>query len=257
MVNMVVYHALWNLGWWKVWMIDFEQLVMRIWQVGILGSFLVLVGISWMLKYEKLKSQEKDERQIWRAFARQGLWIGMWAVLLSVGTFIFVHEAWIRWGVLHMIAVGTSLAPIFLKLPYPTAWGVGTVVFAIFWDVCVKTHFCSLSRGEPIPGLWLIGLGRVPSNWQSVDFVPVMPWLGVMLLGVGLGRSVLQKKDFGYSDALSRRHTDVKENLNRNDLLSRILYLIGVVGRHALVIYLLHQPILWSVWFLLGWMNLV
>ena len=77
---------------------------------------------------------------------------------------------------------------------------------------------------------WLLWAGLAPWPPVTNDYVPLFPWLGVVLLGLAWPEPVV---------ALARR-LDV----------SRVL---AWAGRHALPIYLLHQPVLLSLLGLYTW----
>jgi len=61
-----------------------------------------------------------------------------------------------------------------------------------------------------------------------VDYVPVFPWFGVVLLGVAAGRLVL-------------RHA---ATIARFQPKSRVLRALAFGGRHTLLLYLVHQPLI-------------
>jgi uncharacterized membrane protein len=83
-----------------------------------------------------------------------------------------------------------------------------------------------------------MALGLSPSNFFSVDYFPLFPWLGVVLGGYGLSffiTNTLQRLDALH--IFRSPHSSV----------------LSWPGRHSLLIYLLHQPILLGVlWLVLG-----
>jgi uncharacterized membrane protein len=85
---------------------------------------------------------------------------------------------------------------------------------------------------------YLIFLGFTPDTFSSLDFFPLLPWFGLVLMGISLG------------------DTFYKENVRRyalSDLSGNLI--VGVfcrAGRHSLAIYLLHQPFIVGVLYLAG-----
>ena len=77
---------------------------------------------------------------------------------------------------------------------------------------------------------WLAWIGFWPVQPPTVDLVPVFPWFGVALAGVVAMRLVL---------ALPVRAALGWEG-------GGILRVLAVVGRWSLLIYLLHQPLLYG-----------
>jgi uncharacterized membrane protein len=82
-----------------------------------------------------------------------------------------------------------------------------------------------------LDGRWLNGLGVVTHKPVTEDYVPLLPWLGVMLLGVGAARALPQAWLGGPVGPVGRG-------------LARL-------GRHSLAYYMLHQPVLIGA--LMGW----
>jgi uncharacterized membrane protein len=80
---------------------------------------------------------------------------------------------------------------------------------------------------------WLIWLGLPQSGVRMVDYYPLLPWAGVALLGVAIGNTLYP--------ASTRRFA----------LPDRSAWLplraLRWLGRHALPIYLVHQPVLFGV----------
>jgi uncharacterized membrane protein len=78
-----------------------------------------------------------------------------------------------------------------------------------------------------LPGLLVLG---VPPTEAGVDWYPLLPWLAPALLGLAAGRALYPGGRRGAWG--SRLPTPPRARL------------IGVAGRHALPIYLVHQPVL-------------
>jgi uncharacterized membrane protein len=84
------------------------------------------------------------------------------------------------------------------------------------------------------PWLYWVGLFTVPP--RSNDFVPLAPWLGPFLIGLGLAKLAIRQ---GMTDWFR----SVETGDNAASRLTRYC------GRHSLAFYLLHQPVLLAlVW---------
>lgn len=79
---------------------------------------------------------------------------------------------------------------------------------------------------------WLLPLGLRPVNVPILDYMPLLPWSGIYLLGTLIGRGL-------YADRRSR--------LNAGPGAVKALSPFLFMGRHALVVYLLHQPLVYGV----------
>ncbi len=83
-----------------------------------------------------------------------------------------------------------------------------------------------------MPNNILAPLGLTNANFFAVDYYPLFPWLGIFLLGLALGK-LLYAQPHRISGA--GRYNDP----------------ISFLGRHSLTVYLLHQPVILSLLFLL------
>ena len=80
---------------------------------------------------------------------------------------------------------------------------------------------------------WLLWLGLAPPEFYSLDYVPLLPWFGVVLFGVGLGDLLYP----GYR----RRVTWLDQIAVSGCSWARLLCYLG---RNSLTIYLVHQPLI-------------
>ena len=109
--------------------------------------------------------------------------------------------------------------------------------------VALLLGFVVLALGVPFgrlhpDGPWLFVLGIRPDDLQGVDYYPLVPWAGFALVGTWVGRTVYpegRRRLRGFPTAPPRPAR----------------WLIPL-GRHSLLIYLVHQPVLFALLFLLG-----
>ena len=85
----------------------------------------------------------------------------------------------------------------------------------------------------------LIPLGLCPVWFHSSDYFPLLPNLGFFLLGAVLGRALYREK---------------KTRLPGVSPDCPPIRLLRAMGRHSLLIYLLHQPVLAGVTMVIHWM---
>ena len=135
----------------------------------------------------------------------------------------------IYFGVLHCLGVCMLLWPLFRQLPNWMLVPMG-LAFAAAGLV--------LRRYSPDVPAVLIPLGFAPGWFSSSDYFPLLPNLGYFLLGAALGRLL-------YREPVTR--------FPRVEAGNMPIRLFCAMGRHSLPIYLLHQPILAALVFLLQW----
>jgi uncharacterized membrane protein len=215
--QMVVYHLCYDLnhfGWTNFPIV--LSLGWEIWQVSILSTFLLLTGISLVLR-DAFKPS-------WRDFWRRWIQIAASALAVSLGSYLIFPESYIFFGILHFISIALILGRLVLPLEAYNLM-LGILVIAISQNV-----------SHPIfnmPVLSWIGLAtQVPF---TQDFVPIFPWFGVVLIGCGLG-------------SVWRSH-DCKRPKWVTLFAQSIPQFSIWTGRHSLAIYLIHQPILFVLLF--------
>lgn len=186
--------------------------------------FLVLIGVSLTISYSKPdKSFNK--------FLKRGLKVFFYGLIISVLTYLFVREAFVRFGILHLIGVSIILAYPFIRFKYINLLiGLIFVILGIYlWD---KVFDFS----------WLLWLGFTPNKFYTLDYYPLLPWFGVVLIGIFLGNLL-------YKDGIRRfRFVDLSGHY--------FVKVFSFLGRHSLIIYLVHQPILILLLYLLGLISL-
>lgn len=128
-------------------------------------------------------------------------------------------ELVILFGVLHCLGTCMAAWVLFSRL---STWGLvltGTVLAAAGL----------LAARCAVPTPWLLWLGLTPPNFASGDYFPLLPNLGFFLLGAALGRRVYRHRRTLFPGTDPQRLP---------------VRLLCCCGRHSLLIYLLHQPIL-------------
>ncbi len=210
-VAMVIYHTAFDLSDNGLIATNvIEDLRWKVFARLIAGTFLVLVGIGLVLATRSGFNRAAYLRRL-------GLIVGG-AALVSLGTWWFDPSTFVFFGILHEIAAASVLALPFLLLP---SWIVAVAAAAIV----AAPWFLTSSVFEQ-PALWWVGLSPEPP--VTVDYVPVLPWFGIVLAGIVIGRAVVH-----YQDTLAAWRP--------RDVVSRTLM---VAARWSLAIYLIHQPLI-------------
>jgi len=154
--------------------------------------------------------------QPWLRFWRRWAQVAGCAVLVSVGSAWMFPRSWISFGVLHGIAV--MLVLVRLAAPLRGGlWPLGALALLLPW----------LWQHPLFDTRWTNWVGLVTRKPVTEDFVPVLPWLGVMLWGLAAGQWLLLHRP-----ALLQ------------GVLPRLLQPLAWLGRWSLSFYMLHQPLL-------------
>jgi uncharacterized membrane protein len=162
----------------------------------------------------------------WTRAGRRVVLLACAAGLVSLGTLAVFPGSWIRFGVLHFLALAGVLGLAFVRLHWAVNLVLGLGVILI--GVTLSHHVFD----QP----WLHWIGLMTHKPRTEDYVPLIPWFGVVLLGLSAGRLLYP------NCALSRVKAPPAS-----------LAILALAGRHSLLIYLLHQPLLFgTMWVLAG-----
>lgn len=181
------------------------------------GLFLTLVGTSAVLKFQKLRNLQVS--LIFFSFVKQALFIFFMGFLLTVFTFLFIEGGAILFGILQLIALSLILSYPFLKRPR----------LALF--LCLIIFFVSPFLNSIFDKMdYLLPLGGQQFNFSMLDYYPVFPWFAFVLLGIFIGNLLFKDR---------QRKFPVLPFQNY-----RIIRLLSFLGKNSLLIYFLHQPII-------------
>ncbi|MEM8539899.1 MAG: heparan-alpha-glucosaminide N-acetyltransferase [Pseudomonadota bacterium] len=212
LVAMAIYHFGWDLSFFGyVTSAAVNEGPWKFFARGIASSFLVLVGIGLVLAHQNGIR--------WAGFWKRWLKIAGAALLITIATYYFTPDSFIFFGILHQIAFASLAGLLFLRLHLLALVALGIAL------ILVAPHL----KFDALNGLHLAWTGLQSQGVRSNDYVPVFPWFGAALIGMGLGKL-----------ALNRTLFDHLQNIPNNALTGCLSFL----GRHSLVTYLVHQPIL-------------
>jgi uncharacterized membrane protein len=176
----------------------------------ILAGFIALTGVSLMLG---------AGRQIrWRAYARRLVVIAACASMVSAGSYLMFPASWIYFGVLHFIFVASAFGLAFLRLGWANlVIGAALIAFGILFTSPLFDH------------PWLNWIGLMTHKPVTEDYVPLLPWFGVVLIGMFVGGRTTAAR----STAAVRWQATGPAGRS-----------LVWAGRHSLAIYMVHQPLL-------------
>jgi len=211
-VLMVIYHFCFDLTYFGIARFDFYHDAFWLnFRTLIVSLFLGLVGVSLALA-----ARQQFNRA---AYLRRLAQIGGCALLVTLSTWWLFPKSYTFFGVLHFIALASVLALPLTRFFFANLFlGISLVVLG----VTLQHAF--------FDGPWWRWVGLMTHKPVTQDYVPLLPWLGVVLIGLFLGKWLPQSKQFsalfgGAAQAAVPRG-------------------LAWGGRHALLIYMLHQPLL-------------
>lgn len=224
LLSMIAYHTMWDL----VYLFDvtapwYRSFAAELWQQSICWTFILLSGFCHGLGHHPI---------------RRGLLVTGASLLVSLVTVFFMPSSKILFGVLTLIGLSMLLCVPVGRLTAKLPPALGSVLsFALF--LLTKTA----QRGK----LVLFGqtlctlpdalyknyptalLGFPQKGFSSSDYFPLIPWFFLYLTGFFLYRIV-------------SRHENWKRFVKKPEIP-----VLAFLGRHSLIVYMLHQPVVYAV----------
>jgi uncharacterized membrane protein len=180
------------------------------------GTFLFLSGVSlWMAHGQGVR---------WPAFWKRFAKVAGAAVLVTVASIWFVPGGTIWFGILHAIAATSLLGLVALRLPWLVTLALAAAIFAAGWG----------PRFAAFDPLWLVWTGLAENRPRMGDYVPLIPWTAPALAGIAVAKALRIDRWQGSPPTATLRA-------------------LSFPGRHSLVIYLIHQPILIGLFNAYAW----
>lgn len=212
-----------HLGWWQQ---DFYR--DRLWTVqrtAIVSVFLVCVGLS--------QAVAQAQGQTWARLGRRWLQVAVCAGLVTLGSWWIFPRSFIYFGVLHAIAVMVLVARL------TAGWGRG--LWAAAGLALLLAALTPWAHAQGMLPAWVDHplahpLGLVSRLPVTEDYVPLLPWMAAVWVGLASGHWVMKHRP-GW-------------------LQGPAPHSLAWIGRWSLTWYMVHQPVLLGVLGalgLLGW----
>lgn len=224
-VMMIIFHFLFDLSYLGGYAVNVYSGFWWVFARVTATIFLLLVGISLTLSYSR--AIQKRTGKLGRKYLKRGLKIFSWGLIISAITWVFLRGGFVVFGVLHLIGVSIILAYPLIKYRHRNL--ILGIIFIIIGLYLANFFF---------DFYWLVWLGFMPRVFYTLDYFPLLPWFGVILIGIFIGNSLYKNYKRGF------RLRDFSG--------SPVTRLFCFLGRHSLLIYLIHQPILIAVLYLFG-----
>lgn len=226
LISMIIYHTMWDLvyiaGMNVTW---FSGKGAYIWQQSICWTFILLAGFCWSLGRNKLK---------------RGCIVFGAGCLVTLVTVVLMPGQRVVFGVLTLLGscmiLLIPLEKLLRKIPSMVGAFGATVLFVLFRNVnegymgVGDVVFVKLPKEWYDCGWFMTYLGFEDMDFYSTDYFALLPWFFLFVTGYFLNRWMLEKDWMDYP------------------LLKKIQNKpLEFLGRNSLVVYLLHQPVIYGV----------
>jgi len=146
---------------------------------------------------------------------KRGIKVLIFAMVITLVTYIFFREQYIRFGILHLLGTSMILFPLLKKMNNILL--LITAVFIALAAISIKSTLVDT-------GL-LIPFGVIYRGFATLDYYPISPYLSVFILGI-----LAYKMYYYKGQSIFKFHY-------KNEYLS-------MISKNSLAIYLIHQPVL-------------
>lgn len=170
-------------------------------------------------------TNQVDPKAAWQKNLRRGVRLIGLGMIITAVTWLFYRDWTIWFGILHFLGIGIILSTLFSRFRWLN------LVLGVL-AIGMGSLFLKLKVNHP----WFLIFGIQPHGFQSFDYFSLFPWFGVVLIGLGLGNFVYQKKA---TLSASKRLP--------HPAFRPLIWL----GKYSLWIYLIHQPILLAIFWVI------
>lgn len=223
---MIFYHTFFTLG--TLFKINFFNQIMLFFEPVepiFAGLFILISGIASQLSHSNLK---------------RGTILLFISIIVTIFTRLFFPDNTIWFGVLHLLAVSMILFSLFKKIvnKIPIIIGIIINVLLFIYTVNISDGYLSffgllkitLSQNLYQNNLFAPFGFYIHGNFLSADYFPVFPWIFIFFCGSFIGK--------------------------KNDKFPKFMYIkhikfFSFLGRHSLIIYITHQPVIFAVAFII------
>ena len=229
MVWMTLFHFSFDLNNFGYIKQDFYNDPIWTWQrTCILSLFLFTAGFS--------QAVAVSQGQSWQRFWRRWGQIAVCAMLVTVGSYWMFPKTFIYFGVLHGMLVMLIVVRLTARWGHGL-WLLGTLAVGASWlatKLTLPPEVADLLNSKPLN--WIGWVTRKP---HTEDYVPLLPWLGVMWWGAAAGAWAMRSEAPWLSSPSSGKPAAWQA--------------LSTLGRWSLSYYMIHQPILMGGLMGLAW----
>ncbi len=217
-ILMICFHILYDLNFFSITNFNiYSGIIFYIARLSAL-IFVFVAGISLSLSYSRINNNLTSKEILFK-YLKRGLKILFLGLVISLITWFFIPKGFIIFGILHFIGISIILSIFFIRFK---------MINIIFGIIFIILGF--YLRSFTFDFNFLIPLGFIPNNFWTIDYFPLLPWFGVILLGISIGNLLFPNFKRIY------KIIDLSGNL--------IVKTFCFLGRNSLIIYFLHQPVI-------------
>ncbi|MFH1751615.1 MAG: heparan-alpha-glucosaminide N-acetyltransferase [archaeon] len=218
-IMVIVFHLFFDLNYFGILENSMYSGFWLVFQRITASLFIGLVGVSLVLSFERIKNSKKfSGKTLFPKFLKRGLFLFAVALVITAATWIYPHKGFIVFGIIHFIALSVILGYFFLRFyKLNLILGIGTIIAGLWFSTITINSNLFFWLGLTFPG------------FNSLDYFPLFPWFGIVLIGLFAGKHLIKN----YQNQLGIEKPKLP-----------VINFMTFIGRKTLIIYLLHQPVI-------------
>lgn len=174
------------------------------------GTFIFVAGVALTITHSRAKQTS--------GFMLRGLKILGYGMAITLITWLISRTGYVRFGILHFFGIAFMLAPLFTRFRFINlVLGIALMVVGIY----------ILEQRILVDFPWLLWLGLIPRGFWTMDYWPLLPWFGLLLVGMFCGKLL---------------YPQGKRRFSIHEFSGPVTSALTFPGRHPLVIYLAQWP---------------
>lgn len=218
-INMILYHTVWDMvymfGSDYMW---FKSSFGHIWQSFICITFIFISGFCWPISRSHLK---------------RGIYILVCSFIITAVTVIFIPKSAIKFGILTLIGSSVLIMIPLEKLLKYINNSLGLILSVLFYIFFYNINKGYILFGIRIPdclynGNFMTYIGFMDKSFHSSDYFSIIPWIFIFLSGY-----------FAFGIMSERKLLYLLEGKFNKYIME--------ISRKSLIIYLIHQPIVYGI----------
>lgn len=219
---MVIYHFCYDLDLFGYIHTAFGKGVWIPFRYVIVIGFLSLVGVSLVIVHQHNVN--------WKSLKKRSFQLLIACLFVTASGYFIAANKLTLFGILQFILVASWLALPVIKKP----------VLALVLGICIFIlgHSVTFSVFNSI---WLHWIGMAETKRPALDFAPLFPWFGAVLVGVYIGHWFMTVRGRKVGSFTLTTHSNI--------LISKVNSGIEKMGQNSLIIYLVHQPIMFGFFY--------
>jgi uncharacterized membrane protein len=174
------------------------------------GLFIFPAGVALTIAYSRGKRIS--------SFMLRGLELFGLGLVITLLSWLVIPEEYVQFGILHFFGIAFIFAPLFLRFRY---------INLILGAAVMGIGLYLLAQRIYVDSRWLLWL--VPYGFNTLDYWPLVPWFGLFLVGMFFGEILYPQGN---------------RRFNIPEISNPVASAVMVLGRHPLLVYVVHLPIL-------------